>query len=164
MVKVDDTGVGIEEGVNAGSWTVGLAVSGNAVGLPLADWQALDATRQQELRAVATAKLKAAGAHFVIDSVADLLPVLDEIDARLRQGLEALSGSSPQVGPLAQKARKARQAVVGEAVVAVADPAADGRRRLALRVREAGAELEALAVGAFPPAARPGARRCAPGR
>jgi len=87
VVKVDDTGVGIEEGVNAGTWTVGLAVSGNAVGLPLADWQALDAASQQALRVAATAKLEAAGAHFVIDSVADLLPVLEEIEARLRQGI-----------------------------------------------------------------------------
>lgn len=87
VVKVDDTGVGIEEGVNAGCWTVGLAVSGNAVGMPLAHWQALDAGRQQALRAAATAKLKAAGAHFVIDSVADLLPVIDEIEGQLRRGV-----------------------------------------------------------------------------
>ena len=86
VVKVDDTGVGIEEGVNAGTWTVGLAVSGNAVGLPLADWQALDAARQDALRQIATAKLQASGAHYVIDSVADLLPVLDDIEVRLRRG------------------------------------------------------------------------------
>ncbi|SFM66864.1 phosphonoacetaldehyde hydrolase [Variovorax sp. OV329] len=86
VVKVDDTGVGIEEGLNAGTWTVGLAVSGNGVGLPLADWQALPADRQQALRAAATEKLKASGAHFVIDSVADLLPVLDEIENRLKAG------------------------------------------------------------------------------
>ncbi len=86
VVKVDDTGVGIEEGLNAGTWTVGLAVSGNAVGLPLAEWQALDTARQQALRAAATAKLKAAGAHYVIDSVADLLPVLDDIAAKLAAG------------------------------------------------------------------------------
>jgi len=88
VVKVDDTGVGIEEGVNAGTWTVGVAVSGNAVGLPLAEWQALDAARQAELRAAATAALVASGAHYVIDSVADLLPVLDDIDAKLRQGMK----------------------------------------------------------------------------
>ena len=29
-VKVDDTTPGIEEGLNAGMWTVGLAMSGNA--------------------------------------------------------------------------------------------------------------------------------------
>ncbi len=87
VVKVDDTGVGIEEGLNAGTWTVGLAISGNAVGLPLAQWEALDAVQQDALRQTATAKLKAAGAHYVIDSVADLLPVLDDIEAKLKQGL-----------------------------------------------------------------------------
>jgi phosphonoacetaldehyde hydrolase len=87
VVKVDDTGVGIEEGIHAGTWTVGLAVSGNAVGLPLADWQALDAGRQEALRAQATAKLKASGAHYVIDSVADLLPVLDDIERKIGRGI-----------------------------------------------------------------------------
>ncbi len=86
VVKVDDTGVGIEEGLHAGTWTVGLAISGNAVGLTLAEWQALDATAQQALRDTATAQLKAAGAHYVIDSVADLLPVLDDIAAKLKNG------------------------------------------------------------------------------
>lgn len=88
VVKVDDTGVGIEEGVNAGTWTVGLAVSGNAVGLPLAEWKALDAGQQEALRAIATSKLRTAGAHYVIDSVADLLPVLEDIEAKLSQGLK----------------------------------------------------------------------------
>ena len=87
VVKVDDTGVGIEEGLNAGTWTVGLAVSGNAVGLPLAQWQALDGVQQDALRASASAKLRASGAHYVIDSVADLLPVLDDIEKKLKQGI-----------------------------------------------------------------------------
>ena len=86
VVKVDDTGVGVEEGLNAGTWTVGLAVSGNAIGLNLAEWQALPLTQQQVLREAATASLKAAGAHYVVDSVADLLPVLDDIAAKLAQG------------------------------------------------------------------------------
>jgi phosphonoacetaldehyde hydrolase len=87
VVKVDDTGYGIEEGLNAGTWTVGLAISGNEVGLTLAEWQALDTAAQEALRRAATAKLKAAGAHYVIDSVADLLPVLEDIEARLKQGV-----------------------------------------------------------------------------
>jgi phosphonoacetaldehyde hydrolase len=86
VVKVDDTGYGIEEGVNAGTWAVGLAVSGNEMGLSLQEWQALDASAQDTLRQGATARLKAAGAHYVIDSVADLLPVLEAIEARLKQG------------------------------------------------------------------------------
>jgi phosphonoacetaldehyde hydrolase len=86
VVKVDDTGVGIQEGLNAGTWTVGLAISGNAAGLTLAEWQALDAEAQASVRQRATAELTAAGAHYVIDSVADLLPVLDAIDTRLAAG------------------------------------------------------------------------------
>jgi phosphonoacetaldehyde hydrolase len=86
VVKVDDTEVGIEEGLNAGSWTVGVSVSGNAMGLTLAEWQALSPAAQAERRAAASAKLRDAGAHYVIDSVADLLPVLDALSQRLARG------------------------------------------------------------------------------
>jgi len=86
VVKVDDTGVGLQEGLNAGTWAVGLAVTGNAVGLTLAEWTALDEAQQQALRKIATTQLKAAGAHYVIDSVADLPNVLEDIERRLKGG------------------------------------------------------------------------------
>ena len=86
VVKVDDTEVGIEEGLNAGTWAVGVAVSGNAMGLPLAEWQALSPAEQGIRRAEAVARLRAAGAHYVIDSVAELPPVLDAIAERLARG------------------------------------------------------------------------------
>lgn len=86
VVKVDDTEVGIEEGLNAGTWTVGVCVSGNAMGLSLADWQALSEEQQIARRTAAADKLYGAGAHYVVDSVADLLPVLDDIQQRLARG------------------------------------------------------------------------------
>lgn len=76
VVKVDDTPVGIREGIEAGTWTVGVAISGNMVGLTKAEWDALSLAEQAERRAAAAASLKEAGAHFVVDSVADLMPVL----------------------------------------------------------------------------------------
>ncbi|OGL12413.1 MAG: phosphonoacetaldehyde hydrolase, partial [Candidatus Rokubacteria bacterium RIFCSPLOWO2_02_FULL_73_56] len=85
-VKVDDTLPGIEEGLNAGMWTVGLAVSGNEVGLPLAAWQALPPAEQQARRERAHARLRMGGAHWVVDTIADLLPCLDDIEARLARG------------------------------------------------------------------------------
>jgi len=85
-VKVDDTLPGIEEGLNAGMWTVGLAVSGNEVGLPLAAWQALPPAEQQARRERAYGRLRMGGAHYVVDTIADLLPCLDDVDARLARG------------------------------------------------------------------------------
>jgi phosphonoacetaldehyde hydrolase len=86
VIKVDDTAPGIAEGLAAGTWTVGIAVSGNEVGLSEDEWRALPADEQHTRAEVARAKLYAAGAHIVIDTVADLLPVVDEIERRLGEG------------------------------------------------------------------------------
>ena len=88
-IKVDDTTVGIAEGLNAGAWTVGVAVSGNCFGLSLADTRTLPAAEFSARREKARATLAAAGAHYVIDSVADLLPVVAEIEGRLARGERA---------------------------------------------------------------------------
>jgi len=85
-IKVDDTTVGVAEGVNAGAWAVGVAVSGNCFGLSLRDTQALSSVDYEARRAKARATLLAAGAHYVIDSVADLPPVVAEIEGRLARG------------------------------------------------------------------------------
>jgi phosphonoacetaldehyde hydrolase len=85
-VKVDDTVPGIEEGLNAGMWTVAVAISGNEVGLSPADWEALSPAEQQQRRYAAYARLRASGAHYVIDSIADLLPYIEVIERRLARG------------------------------------------------------------------------------
>ena len=85
-LKVDDTEVGIAEGLNGGCWTVGVAVTGNVFGLSLADTQALAPEEFAARRAAAVKRLNAAGAHYVIDGVADILPVVQAIDERLGRG------------------------------------------------------------------------------
>jgi len=85
-IKVGDTVVDIEEGLNAGMWSVGVAVTGNEVGLPKATLEALPADQQQRLKAAARDRLARAGAHYVIDGIADLVPVVDAIAARLARG------------------------------------------------------------------------------
>ncbi|WP_417224572.1 phosphonoacetaldehyde hydrolase [Amphritea sp.] len=85
-VKIDDTLSGIDEGLNAGMWTVGVAISGNEVGMSLAAWNALDDAEQQTLRYKAYDRFNRAGAHYVVDSVADIIPVLEEIELRLAAG------------------------------------------------------------------------------
>ena len=86
VVKVDDTEVGIAEGLNAGTWTVGVAVTGNVFGLSETEAAALPAPEFAARRATAVAKLTAAGAHYVIDGVADLMPVIHAIEGRLARG------------------------------------------------------------------------------
>ena len=85
-VKVDDTEVGIAEGRNGGCWSVGVAVTGNLLGLSLADTRALPAAELAARRAAAAARLTAAGAHYVVDGVADILPVMAAIEERLGRG------------------------------------------------------------------------------
>lgn len=85
-VKVDDTVPGIEEGLNAGMWTVAVAISGNEIGLPLAGWDALPFAEQQRRRERAYGRLLTSGAHYVVDSIAALPRCLDAIETRLANG------------------------------------------------------------------------------
>ncbi len=86
VVKVDDTVPGLLEGRHAGCWTVAVAASGNACGLTWAQWSGLDEGLRALHREQATRALGDAGPDIVIDSVADLLPALDAIEARLARG------------------------------------------------------------------------------
>ena len=88
-VKIDDTLPGIAEGRCAGMWTIGLAISGNEIGLPRGEWEALPANEQTELRARAYGRMRAAGADFVVDSIAEVWPCIETIAAELAAGIDA---------------------------------------------------------------------------
>jgi phosphonoacetaldehyde hydrolase len=77
VVKVDDAEAGIAEGKAAGAFTVGVA-SGNALGLSLEALQALPASERARRIERAGRSLLDAGADLVIDSVADLVPALEQ--------------------------------------------------------------------------------------
>jgi len=76
VVKVDDSESGVAEGRAAGCFTVGVAASGNGVGLSAEALEALPATDRAARIAAAERSLIAAGADVVIGSVAELIPVL----------------------------------------------------------------------------------------
>ncbi len=78
-VKVDDAEVGMAEGRNAGCITVGVAASGNLMGLGLAEYQALPVDEREARLATARKVLIDAGADHVIDSVAELDALIDTI-------------------------------------------------------------------------------------
>lgn len=86
IVKVGDTLPDIHEGLNAGMWSIGLAKTGNEMGLNLEEIQKLTPEDYERRLARAYERMLAAGAHYVVDSIADVPPILDEIDARLARG------------------------------------------------------------------------------
>lgn len=86
MVKVGDTLADIEEGRNAGMWTVGVALGGSDLGLSREEADALPpnaledriwATRRCHLRA---------GAHYSLRTVTELEAVIADINRKLASG------------------------------------------------------------------------------
>ena len=86
LVKIGDTPVDIEEGLNAGMWTIGISRTGNEAGLTESEWSAASDEEKQTVLSAARRTLIAAGAHYVVESVAQCDEILDAIDARLASG------------------------------------------------------------------------------
>jgi phosphonoacetaldehyde hydrolase len=86
LVKVGDTLPDIEEGLNAGMWTVGLAKTGNEMGMTEAQIAALEPETRQAKLDRAYKRMHQTGAHYVVDSIADVPPVLEAINLRLAAG------------------------------------------------------------------------------
>lgn len=93
-VKVGDTPADMAEGRNAGMWTVGVTMTSNQIGLTEKQWREtpLDARRAHLDRAAG--ELRAAGANYILESMAGLETVLDDIESRL------LAGQGPSLPPL----------------------------------------------------------------
>ncbi len=86
IVKVGDTLPDIAEGRNAGMWTIGLAKTGNEMGLNANEIAQLKAEELGPRLARAYDRMREVGAHYVVDSIADVMPLLDVIDARIAVG------------------------------------------------------------------------------
>jgi phosphonoacetaldehyde hydrolase len=86
IVKIGDTLPDIAEGLNAGMWTVGLAMTGNEMGMTEAEINALDPEVRERKRQRAYQRMYQTGAHYVVDGISDALPILDKINERLARG------------------------------------------------------------------------------
>jgi phosphonoacetaldehyde hydrolase len=86
LVKVGDTLPDIEEGLNAGMWTIGLAKTGNEMGLNEEELTALEPELYERRLARVYDRMRRAGAHYVVDSVADVPHTVDRINQRLAHG------------------------------------------------------------------------------
>jgi phosphonoacetaldehyde hydrolase len=97
MVKIGDTIADIQEGKNAGMWTIGLTKSGNELGLSLTEANAADPIWLAEKIAYAGRKLLNAGADFVAEGVWDCWSVLEEIDRQIEANITIDKQISPNV-------------------------------------------------------------------
>lgn len=86
VVKVDDTPAGVTAGRNAGCWSIGVVASGNEVGLSSEALAALAGPERQAKLDAASKRLAAAGAHLLIDSIAELPEAVDCINTKLKSG------------------------------------------------------------------------------
>ena len=85
-VKVGDTLVDIAEGLNAGMWTVGVTKTGNGLGIPLAEVEAMPPKDLASRLEAVSDRLLGAGAHYVLEEVAQLPEVINEIAEHLARG------------------------------------------------------------------------------
>lgn len=83
IIKVGDTISDIQEGVNAGCWTVGVVKGSSVLGLKESEVDELTAEELQQKVDEATKKFMQAGAHYVVDSIGEVDTLIPEINQRL---------------------------------------------------------------------------------
>jgi len=85
IAKIGDTPADIAEGLNAGAWSIGVAGTGNGIAMSRPEFHALSAREREDRLCRARRELQKAGAHYVIDTLAELDAVLDEIEDHLKE-------------------------------------------------------------------------------
>jgi len=87
VIKVDDTVSGVGEAVNAGCWGVGVTRYSNYMDVDTPeDGEKLSDDEIAKRLAKTKDMLEKAGAHYVIDSIADIEPVVEDVNQRLARG------------------------------------------------------------------------------
>jgi phosphonoacetaldehyde hydrolase len=86
FVKVGDTPVDVAEGHAAGVWVVSVVHSGNEVGHSQEELVKMADDVRKAKFAAARARLAECGPHYIINTTSDLLPVIDDISARIVRG------------------------------------------------------------------------------
>jgi phosphonoacetaldehyde hydrolase len=82
-VKIGDTISDIEEGRNAGMWTIGLTRTGNMIGLDAVNLEKLPVTQKEALPKQAASEMLEAGADFVAEDLSACDPLLTKIQTSL---------------------------------------------------------------------------------
>ena len=79
-VKIGDTASDIQEGVNAGVWTVGVLEGSSAAGVTMEEYDAMDGLAREHVLQKAARLYRDNGADFVIQNLSELPGVLAQIE------------------------------------------------------------------------------------
>jgi len=93
-VKIGDTISDIEEGRNAGMWTIGLTRTGNMIGLDAEGVAQIPPAQKELLLQQAASKMMTAGAHFVVEDLSACDDILRQIEAKLQDGVFGASAKA----------------------------------------------------------------------
>jgi phosphonoacetaldehyde hydrolase len=87
VVKVDDTTSGVGEAVNAGCWGIGVTRYSNYMDVDTPE-DGKKLSEDEIKKRVAKTKdiLEKAGAHYILESIADIEPVIEDINKRIARG------------------------------------------------------------------------------
>ena len=87
VVKVDDTASGVGEAVNAGCWGIGVTRYSNYMDVDTPE-DGKKLSEDEIKKRVAKTKdiLEKAGAHYILESLADIEPVIEDINKRIARG------------------------------------------------------------------------------
>ena len=87
VIKVDDTISGIGEALEAGCWGVGVSLYSNYMDIDsLAHAESLSDEEMVRRLDHTNEILQKAGAHYIIDSLTDIEPVIEDVNRRLARG------------------------------------------------------------------------------
>ena len=85
VLKYGDTIADIREGVNAKVWTVGVVMGSNELALTQEEVSSIPVDELQQRKADVRRRMLQAGAHYVVDTIAELPDVIDDINSKLEE-------------------------------------------------------------------------------
>ena len=92
IVKIDDTITGIQEGTNAGCWTIGIANYSTYMNIEsIEQWETMSNKEKYEKKQYVRNKMiEESGAHYIINEFEEIIPVIEDINLRLHLGEKPL--------------------------------------------------------------------------
>lgn len=85
VIKIGDTATDILEGLNAGTWSVGVITGSSELGLKKEEYEILGREEKRKLKSKVEKRFYDAGAHYVIERMDELPKLISKINRKMRK-------------------------------------------------------------------------------